>query len=350
MLARQARLARRAPLGRRGAHVGATRGAAAGQQQRRVAAAVGSASALLLGLRCRHSAVRCEPALPLDESVEVGMDLTDTVIAHGKRRRVYDEKASRYDGSPLWLALSNLLLRIRERGLQMCGCCAALATSIWSRVDDWTVSGSLLAWASGSAAVATTVLGAMLALQRLLVGPPLSVPRGTQLALERLWRDRTEVEDQLLREIVAAEQRAGGPLSRPPAALSGLSCGPWSLLQRSAVVSPLPLPKGADEPSPTEKEWGQLLCKAVAACGYHSLLCLPLTYDKQCRPLPPPAFRDVSHLREWLQCHAGPAGRRSLSRCASAATCSKSGARRCCSWRRWLGLLLGRGRWRSRYA
>ena len=53
--------------------------------------------------------MRCDAALELDESLAVGMDLVDTLIARGQRRRIYDKEAARYDGSSVWLALSNLL-------------------------------------------------------------------------------------------------------------------------------------------------------------------------------------------------------------------------------------------------
>ena len=205
---------------------------------------------------------RCDAPLELDDGLAVGMDLIDTLIAHGQRRRIYDEKAARYDGNSAWLALSNLLRRVRERGLQMFGCCAAIAGSIWAQADVWTVGGSTLAWASGTAAVTSTLLAALLAVQRAVFGAPVGVPHRTVAELDKLWKERTEVEDQLLREIVAAEKEDGSVQQlKQTAWLSSLGCSDqWWLVQRVAVVSPLPSPPksssgGKGEPTGTEKEY-----------------------------------------------------------------------------------------------
>ena len=254
---------------------------------------------------------RCDAPLELDDGLAVGMDLIDTLIAHGQRRRIYDEKAARYDGSSAWLALSNLLRRVRERGLQMFGCCAAIAGSIWAQADVWTVGGSTLAWTSGTAAVISTLLVALLAAQRAVFGAPAGVPHRTVVALDKLWKERTEVEDQLLREIVTAENEDGSVQQlKQTAWLSSLGCSDqWWLVQRVAVVSPLPSPPksssgGKGEPTGTEKEYTELFRCILAACGYHSWLCMPPRQHRQQykngKPLPPPSLRFSSDvLEEW---------------------------------------------------
>ena len=254
---------------------------------------------------------RCDAPLELDDGLAVGMDLIDTLIAHGQRRRIYDEKAARYDGSSAWLALSNLLRRVRERGLQMFGCCAAIAGSIWAQADVWTVGGSTLAWASGTAAVTSTLLAALLAVQRAVFGAPVGVPHRTVAELDKLWKERTEVEDQLLREIVAAEKEDGSVQQlKQTAWLSSLGCSDqWWLVQRVAVVSPLPSPSkpsssGKGEPTGTEKEYTELFRCSLAACGYHSWLCVPPRQQRQQykngKPLAPPSLRFSSDvLEEW---------------------------------------------------
>lgn len=254
--------------------------------------------------------VSCAAPLELDDGLAVGMDLIDTLVAHGQRRRIYDEKAVRYDGSPLWLALSNFLRRMRERGLHMFGCCAAMAASVWAQADVWTVGGSTLAWTSGTAAVSSALLAVLLAVQRLVFGAPVSVPRKTVSALDTLWRERTEVEDQLLREIIAAAGEDGSDLQlKQPASLSHLGCsGQWWMVQRAAVVSPLPSPpkssgSGKGEPTPTEQEYTELFRYILAACGYHSWLCMPPRRQRQFKngkPRPPPSLRFSSDvLEEW---------------------------------------------------
>lgn len=255
---------------------------------------------------------RCDAPLELDDGLAVGMDLIDTLVAHGQRRRIYDEKAARYDGSSVWLALSNLLRRVRERGLQMFGCCAAMTAAIWAKADLWTVGGSTLAWTSGSAAVISTLLAALLAVQRVVFGAPVSVPQKTVAALDKLWKERTEVEDQLLREIVTAETEDGGALQpKETAWLSGLGCSDqWWLVRSVAIVSPLPSPPksssaGASEPTGTEKEYAELFRCVLAGCGYHSWLCVPPRRQRQQykngKPLPPPSLRFSSDvLEEWI--------------------------------------------------
>ena len=284
-------------------------GAAASRAALAAAAAAGGAALALRQQGPRWA--RCDAPPLLDEGLSLGMDLTDSLIAHGKRRRIYDEKAARYDASPLWLALSNVLRRIRERGLQMCGCCAAMAASVWAQADEWTVRDSLLVWASGSAAVASALLAVLLGCQRLVFGAPVSVPHSTAAVLEKLWKERTEVEDQLLREILeTAEEPSDGrgqQKQRRPAALSSLGCGGrWSLVQRAAVVSPLPPPpkSGGDSAEPAQQEYAEVLSRVLAACGYHSWLVVAprqkQRYTKSGKARPPPSLRFSSDvLEEW---------------------------------------------------
>ena len=292
---------------------------------------VGVGASSLLGGRRGAALCAADPPRSLAEALELGMDGADAVIAHGKRRRLYAEDARRYDGSALWLTLGNLLRRLHESGLRMCGCCCGLGASIWVNADKWTIAGSLLSWAAGSLAVASALFGALLGWRSLVFGSPATVPTEHVATLERLWKERTDVEDQLLREVVLAAQEQGeGKLLGPqPVALSTMTCGgrpadgrhcpSWSLLQRVAVVSPLPPPEGA---TPTELEWMELAAQVFAAMGYHSSLCRPRRGAK-----PPRFCSDV--IEEWSAPlrHSRAASLASPSAAAAAAPAAGCGLR-----------------------
>eukprot|EP01045_Picozoa_sp_COSAG04_P016011 COSAG04_NODE_1306_length_7295_cov_3.324208_8_plen_466_part_00 len=296
-----------------------------------VGVGVGAGASSLLGGRRGAALCAADPPRSLAEALELGMDGADAVIAHGKRRRLYAEDARRYDGSALWLTLGNLLRRLHESGLRMCGCCCGLGASIWVNADKWTIAGSLLSWAAGSLAVASALFGALLGGRSLVFGPPATVPTEHVATLERLWKERTDVEDQLLREVVLAARAQGeGKLLGPqPVALSTMTCGgrpadgrhcpSWSLLQRVAVVSPLPPPEGA---TPTELEWMELAAQVFAAMGYHSSLCWPRRGAK-----PPRFCSDV--IEEWSAPlrHSRAASLASPSAAAAAAPAAGCGLR-----------------------